>query len=114
MRRRTASSIAHTIPATMPPTAMCQTRISAENASAHSAAELTAMTKSCVNSNRLRFQRLAEHTSNRADEQHRQAASNRHQSDQDSRLSGLVGKDPGNQQLEPTHRVADPAGKPKA
>ena len=34
---------------------MCQTRISAENASAHSTAELTAITKSCVTSNRLRF-----------------------------------------------------------
>jgi hypothetical protein len=55
MRRRTASSIAHTIPETMPPTAICQTRICPENASAHNVAEFTAMTKSCVSSNRLRF-----------------------------------------------------------
>src|SRR5215813_1918084 len=101
MRRRTASSIAHTIPATMPPTAMCQTRICAENASAHSVAELTAMTKS------------SDHARDRADEQHRHAASNRHQSDQDGRLGDLVCEDPGNQQLEAAHCVADPAGKPK-
>jgi hypothetical protein len=39
----------------MPPTAMCQTWICPENASAHNIAELTAMTKSCVTSNRLRL-----------------------------------------------------------
>jgi len=73
----------------MPPTAMCQTLICAENA-------------------------LADHAGDRADEQHRQAASNRHQSDQDRRSGDLVSEDPSNQQLEPAHRVAHPAGKPEA
>jgi integrase len=46
--------------------------------------------------------------------QHRQAASNRYQSNQDCRMGDLVSEDPGDQQLEPAHRVADPAGKPQA
>jgi hypothetical protein len=62
----------------------------------------------------LAIQRLADHTGDRTDEQHRQAASNRYQSDQDGRLGDLVSEDPGNQQLEPAHRIADPAGKPQA
>jgi hypothetical protein len=47
-------------------------------------------------------------------EQHRQAAGNRYKSDQDGRLGDLVSEDPGNQQLEPAHRIADPTGKPQA
>jgi hypothetical protein len=72
------------------------------------------MTHSCVTSNRFAIQRLADHIGDRADEQHRQAASNHYQSDQDGRMGDLVSEDPGNQQLEPAHRIADPAGKPQA
>ena len=62
----------------------------------------------------LAIQRLSDDTGDRADEQHWQAAGNRYKSDQDGRSGDLVSKDPGNQQLEPAHRVADPAGKPQA
>jgi hypothetical protein len=62
----------------------------------------------------LAVQRLADHPSNRSDEQHWQASRDRYHGDQKGRVRDVVGEDPGNQQFEPPHRVADPTGKPQA
>jgi hypothetical protein len=93
---------------------MCQTRISAENASPHSAAEGHGHDEKLRHQQSPAVQRLTDHPGDRADEQHRQTARHRYQSDHHRRLGGLIREDPGNQQLEPAHRIADSAGKPQA
>jgi hypothetical protein len=93
---------------------MCQTRISVENASPHSTAEVTAMTKSCVTSNRLRFSAspttpaiVPMNSIGRL-----RATVTRATITVD--WVDLIREDRGNQQLKPAHRIADSAGKPQA
>src|SRR6266567_1233753 len=61
----------------------------------------------------LAIDRLGYDPGDRAEEQHWQAARHRDDGDEKRRVRQIVGEDPGDQQFEPAHRIADAAGKPQ-
>jgi hypothetical protein len=73
MRRRTANSVAQTMPVTMP-IGTCHTQTRPESGSAQSTARAPRHDKELGHQQSLAIERLADNSRDRTDEQHRQAA----------------------------------------